>query len=156
MPTQPELTSPFSTPSHETPTLLPTPRATITPSPTSQSTATDAPTNTPTIQPSPTLAALLPVDETRQQYWEETLPLANQLLQAPPAPEGFPLPAVEESQIILVPLSERLHYLQTILYPQETLFGTLNLPAQFYVLYDYQRDAELATTENAYYAVTRI
>ncbi|MFQ5854590.1 MAG: hypothetical protein ACE5LU_02950 [Anaerolineae bacterium] len=83
--------------------------------------ATPAPTVVPpTPAPSPTPVPLPSVEEVLRRYNEEIQPLVEKLQAAQESPPDFQLPPATEWQIILVPLSDRLYYVQTLLFPKWT------------------------------------
>ena len=147
---QPTLTPvppvPTQTPPQATsvlPTLTPTPiPLTDTPVPPTATPTTVPPTPTPTLTSSPTPVPLPSADEVLHRYNEEVWPLVEKLQSAQEPPPDFQLPPAAEWQIILVPLSERLYYIQTLLFPEWTS-GDPDAPARLYVAYTYRRGADL-------------
>ena len=123
---------------------MPAPPPEWTPEPTHkpQPTITSWPTLTP--KPSPTATSTsLPLPEREavlKLYQEELKSLVSQLAVAGPAPASFTIPV--DRKILLVPLSEELYYIQTVIFPDwET--GSADSPAKLYILYSYSRGGDL-------------
>jgi len=72
------------------------------------------------------------------RYEVEVRPLAGRLASAQALPPGYNLPPVSEWLIRLVPLDERLYYVQMLLYPEWSL-GSPTASTKVYISYQYER-----------------
>ncbi|MDW8100242.1 MAG: HEAT repeat domain-containing protein, partial [Anaerolineae bacterium] len=120
----------------QAPTHTPTPPPTSTATPTTPAGPEAEATITPTTVPLPS------VEEVLRRYDEAMRPLVAKLQQAQTPPNGFPTPDAAKHQIILVPMSERLFYIQEILFPQLQL-GKGDAYTRLYVTYTYTRGSGL-------------
>jgi hypothetical protein len=115
--------------------------ATASPAATPTLAATSTPAAVGTLTPTP--APGPSIEEVRARYRAEIAPLAVRLEAAQPPPEGVAPPSLDVDAIRLVPLDERLYYVQTVLYPERD-----PLPADQtgvpYVVYGYAREGDLS------------
>lgn len=122
----------------------PRPTATpVTPTPVPTRTNSPTPTPTPTSAPTATPTPLPPPDELLRGY-DEVQPLVGRLLSAQRPPSDFQVASVTDWQIVLVPLNERLYYLQTLLLPEWSL-GSPTASTKVYLTYTYERGKDLVS-----------
>lgn len=120
------------------PTLrLPLTFATATAIPAGSYTPPAVDTPTPTPPPAP------PIEEVQARYQAEIAPLAARLEAAGPPPEGVDPPSLAAFAVRLVPLDERLYYVQTVLYPERDPLPT-DPAGALYVVYGYARGPDLS------------
>lgn len=106
---------------------------------------------TPTSEPSTSISepsADIPIPPTPMQvvlsqYESEVRPLAEKLEGAQKVPADFKLPPPIDWQIILVPLSDRLYYVQNHLFP-EWASGDSAKRTKLYIVYTYERGEGLS------------
>ena len=120
------------------------PRPTSTPvPPTPVPTPTKSPTPPPTPTATPIPTPLPPPDELLRGY-AEMQPLIDRLLSAQRPPSNFQVAPVTDWQIVLVPLNERLYYVQMLLLPAWR-FGSPTASTKVYLAYDYERGENLVS-----------
>ncbi|HLE50750.1 MAG TPA: HEAT repeat domain-containing protein [Anaerolineales bacterium] len=107
----------------------------LTPSPAVPS-RTPLPTATPTPLPLPSR------EQATLEFQRSIVPLLDRRGQLPQAPEDLDLPPLEEMQIVLVPATEHLYYIQSVLYP-ESKPGVAGGEAVLYLIYSYYRGENL-------------
>lgn len=96
-----------------------------------------------TFQPTPTSSQPLSKPEDLVvKYNKEMRPMIEKLQTAQRRPAGFQMPEVTQCQIIMVPMSERLFYIQEILFPKLQL-GKPDASVKLYITYDYKRGVTL-------------
>jgi len=113
-------------------------------------TAMARPTWTP--RPTPTVPVLFPTptpppplpkpEEVLEEYRQQVAPLVEKLQAAQEPPAGLQLPEAAHCSIALVPLSERLFYIQRVLFPEPQL-GRPGASCNLYVAYGYRRGEPL-------------
>jgi len=92
--------------------------------------------------PTATPVAIPSAEQVHERYEEQILPFLADLEGAKEAPAGFELGPAEDWEIILIPLDERLYYLQTLLLPDWGPRPT-DAAVKLYVAYSYKRGGGL-------------
>lgn len=107
------------------------------------------PTSVPS--PAPTLAPVPAADTVLRQYHDEVLPLVERLKAAQEPGPGLQLPVLADCEIVMVPLDERLYYVQSLLLP-EGLADVQTVEERCFVLYSYARGDDLRSSSQGLYS----
>lgn len=100
------------------------------------------PSQTPLPSPTPTPPPLPAPEQTALQFEQSIVPLLDRRGQLPQAPTGLDLPPLEEMQVVLVPATQHLYYIQSVLYP-ESLPEVAAGEGVLYLIYSYSRGENL-------------
>ena len=100
------------------------------------------PSQTPLPSPTPTPPPLPAPEQTALQFEQSIVPLLDRRGQLPQAPNGLDLPPLEEMQVVLVPATQHLYYIQSVLYP-ESLPEVAAGEGVLYLIYSYSRGENL-------------
>jgi len=104
--------------------------------------------NTPGPVSLPTVTSVVPTplpppEQVLQRYEDEVSPLAEDIRAARSSPSAL-FPPVADLQIVLVPLSDRLYYFQSLLFPAWTPPDSSAASDRVYVAYTYERGTPLS------------